>query len=279
MIDAVLSYHDNPATCGVTKFNIQLAKHLGVEHSRLIDWCGLGRPLLSLKASELLDDLAVALSSYPKSFDVLWHDEGLPAISAKADRVFYASEIGCPSTLQGNASRPGLTVLSFGMAHKFQQASFERLKTLLDRRDQPYTVCVSSAVHEGHPWDVTTAENERLMRTVFGDHLRFLGFLADDALAREIRDAHMIALFYEPAVRANNTTLWAALEAGTPVITNLDANSPVELVHGRSVFDLAQLTEWPDAPICREVRAGGREAAKVYSWDRVLAMLQAPVRV
>ena len=85
----------------------------------------------------------------------------------------------------------------------------------------------------------------------------------------------MIALFYEPAVRANNTTLWAALEAGTPVITNLEADSPKELIHNRSVFDLAQLTQWPDASECREVRHGGREAAKVYSWDRLISALQA----
>jgi hypothetical protein len=85
----------------------------------------------------------------------------------------------------------------------------------------------------------------------------------------------MVALFYDPAVRANNTTLWAALDAGTPVITNLDAQSPPELIHHRSVFDLAQVTEWPEANHLREVRHGGRKAAEVYSWDRLIEKLQA----
>lgn len=275
MIDVVLSFHKKPEACGVTKFNVQLAKRLGIEHGSLTDWSGRGRPLLSLKASELLADCSWELDRYPASFDVLWHDEGLPGITAKADRVFYATDLGCPSSLTGDPSRPGLTVLCFGFAHKYQAAPFERLKHLLNA--MPYTICLSSAVHEGHPWDETTSAHEQLMRGVFGDHLRYLGFLADDALAKEIRDAHLIALFYNPGVRANNTTLWAALDAGTPVITNLDADSPPELRHNVNVFDLAQLTELPDAASCREVRAGGKIVSAIYSWDRVLTRLRAPV--
>ena len=280
VVDAVISYHDNPQTCGVTKFNIQLAKRLGVRHQPIMGFGGFmpcRHPLLSLKASELRR--AREPFSWFPPYDVLWHDEGIPEISARADRVFYASEIGCPATIQGNATRPGLTLLTFGMAHKFQAPYFARLKEILDASRQPYHVCVSAAIHEGHPWDLTTAENEARMREVFGDHLRFLGFLADDALAREIRDAHLIALFYDPAARANNTTLWAALQVGTPVITNLDDRSPVELVHERSVFDIDRLQDLPDAPLRREVRFGGWQAASVYSWDRVIAKLTAPVHV
>jgi hypothetical protein len=276
MIDAIVSYHTKADVCGVTKFNQQLAAKLSVPHYGLFASGQATHPLLSLKASEL-SPLSISLLKtmhVSGGFSVLWHDAGIPEVSAKAEQVWYAKDLGCPSTLRGKADRPGVTVLTFGFAHKFQVTHFERLRDVLDRLHAPYTVCVSTGIHEGHPWDVTTAENETLMRGVFGDHLRYLGFLADDALAKEIREAHMIALFYHPAVRANNTTLWAALEAGTPVITNLDADSPVELLHATSVFDLAQLTEWPDAAQCREVRAGGLKAASVYSWDRVIQILQ-----
>lgn len=272
MIDAVLSYHANPATCGVTKFNIELAKQLGVPHDDL----GSGQtkhPLISIKTSEIGPHWQDYLPVFAP-YELLLHDRPTSVYAApNLARVVYADEIGCPATLKGDSTRPGLTILSFGMSHKCQQQHFERLQTLLDGR--AYTLCVSAAIHEGHPWDEATAEHERVMRGIFGAHLRFLGFLADDALAREIRDAHLVALFYDPAVRANNTTLWAALDAGTPVITNLDAQSPPELIHGKNVFDLAQLTHWPDASELRVARFGGREVAKVYSWERVISRLQA----
>lgn len=283
MIDAVLSYHADPATCGVTKFNLQLAERLGVEHATWVRRGSSVHPLLSIKCAELSSAHISGIKQWQKDlpFDLLLHDEPTeefaPLVSC-AERVFYASEMGCPSTLQGNSTRPGLNILGFGFAHKFQQIHFERLKAILDAHGQAYTVSLSAAVHEGREW-ATIAENERLVRGIFGEHARFLGYLADDALAREIRDCHMVALFYDPAVRANNTTIWAALDAGTPVITNLDADSPKELIHARSVFDLAQLTHWPDASECRVVRHGGREAAKVYSWERVIQALQVPARV
>ncbi len=281
-IDAILSYHANPATCGVTKFNMQLAERLGVPHDQLSNLTAYRYPLVSIKPEEC-DARLWAIFPFPfplgGQFDLLLHgwDQHSELLSRVAVNVYRAEVLGCPSTLRGNSTRPGLNILSFGMAHKCQQPQFEQLKAILDAHGQDYTVCVSAAIHEGHPWDEATAEHERLMRAIFKDHLRFLGFLADDALAREIRDAHLVALFYDPAVRANNTTLWAALDAGTPVITNLDAQSPPELVHNRSVFDLAHLTRWPDAADCRVVRYGGHEAAKVYSWERVISKLHKSV--
>ena len=55
MIDAVLSYHANPNTCGVTKFNIQLAEKLGVPHDVIAPSAPQRRyPLLSVKWNEIL---------------------------------------------------------------------------------------------------------------------------------------------------------------------------------------------------------------------------------
>ncbi len=277
MIDAVLSYHLHADTCGVAKWNARLARELGVPHLPLADTMAI-HPLISIKLTEL-DAYAVdRLAARPAgSYDLLWHGPELGVISTRAATVWHAEALGCPSPLQGNPTRPGITVLSFGMAHKFQASYFACLKVLLDGQGSRYTVCVSTGIHEGHPWDVTTGENHALMADIFGDQLRWLGFLADDALAKELRDAHVVALFYAPAVRANNTTLWAALEAGTPIITNLDDRSPSELRHGISVFDLAQLTEWPDASECRVVRQGGRIAAQAYSWERVIQQFRESV--
>lgn len=292
MIDAVLSYHTNPLTCGVAKFNQQLAEKLGVP-CLTIDKHPVAHPLVSVKSDEN-NDWPLQANWY-RTFDLFLHDRphGLSSWSVlqKANAVYTATpgiaayvrqvcgatptEAYCPSTLAGNPTRGTLNILTFGMAHKLQADRFRQLKALLERTEPHYTISASTAIHEGSPWGETFERSIACLRSIFGDHLRVLGFLGDDALAKELRDCQAAALFYDPAVRANNTTLWAALDAGTPVITNLDADSPKELQHGVSVFDLAQLTEWPDAAACRVVRAGGAKASDAYSWDHLLAVLHA----
>lgn len=278
MIDAVLSYHMNPLTCGVCKFNVQLAKRLGVRHGSIDDLTP-AHSLISIKTSEIEDGWYHHLPLWA-SFDLLLHDRpGITEPFSRAKRVFYADELGCPSTIAGNPTRGALNILTFGMAHKFQAVWFERLRHLLDCTPSSYTISLSTAIHEGTSWDETFRDNVELMRTIFDDHLRVLGFLGDDALARELREVQACALFYDPGARANNTSLWAAAEAGCPIVTNLDAGSPPELQHGVSVFDLHQLTDWPDAAACRVVRAGATRAATAYSWDRLIDTLTIPVHV
>lgn len=291
VIDAVLSYHTNPLTCGVAKFNQQLAEKLGVPCLK-IDKHPVAHPIVSVKSAENQDWPLQA--SWYRTYSVFLHDEphGLCTWDVlRRARVVYAAtpaiaefvrvscgvtaiETGCPSTLQGNHTRGTLNILSYGMAHKLQVDRFRQLKGLLERTDPHYTISISTAIHEGSPWGETFERSIACLRSIFGDQLRVLGFLGDDALAKELRECQAAALFYDPAVRANNTTLWAALDAGTPVITNLDADSPKELQHNVSVFDLAQLTEWPDAAACRVVRAGGATASKAYSWEKLIEKLQ-----
>lgn len=279
MIDAVMDYHMAPLTCGVSKYNQQLARWLGVPVLPLKWASSVENRLVSVHWHEIEQDVDLLdWLRHAAGFDVLWHDHGDPAISDAARHVYHARELGAPSTIEGDATRGTIDVLSFGMAHKFQGPLFERLKQLLDATHEDYTVSVSMGIHEGTAWDAGFAAKREQMAAVFGHHLRTLGFLMDDGLARALAQTNVVALFYDPAVRANNTTLWAALEAGVPVITNLDKDSPKELIHERSIYNLAQLTEFPvDASRHREVRHGGRLAAQAYGWDRVIAALQAPV--
>jgi hypothetical protein len=136
MIDAVLSYHANPDTCGVTKFNVQLAEKLGVPHDVLSSGRRYRHPLVSIKTSEMNDDTADGwwMNKIPlPPYDLLLHDRPdghLPP------RVLYADELGCPSTLRGDSTRKGLTILSFGMAHKFQAPLFREAEGH-PRRDGP----------------------------------------------------------------------------------------------------------------------------------------------
>src|SRR6185312_5901521 len=125
----------------------------------------------------------------------------------------------CPSTVTGNPTRGKYRVLVFGMAHKLLLPKFEELKRVLDAEHPDYTVELSTAVHEGTPWDTALTESVEAMREIFGDKLRVLGYLGDDALAKELTEVDAVAAFYQPAFRANNTSAWAALDAGKPLYT------------------------------------------------------------
>jgi hypothetical protein len=276
--DAILTYHDNPHTCGVARFNHELAKRLGVPCYPLVDYTPLVKPqlpLVSIKASELPFDWRGYLPR-KRPYVLLLHDRPDNVPSGEGVRVLYADELPFPAMVNGQPDRAAINVLLFGMAHK-RAATFDHLRKmgdLLARQPLGWTVSVSQAVHEGSPWDQTWFETERALRDLFGFHLRVLGYLADDALAKELREATACALFFDPAARANNTTVWAALDAKTPLITNLDIHSPSELVHGQTCFDVGQMTEWPLGFARMLVARQGQIAASGRTWERLIEVLR-----
>jgi hypothetical protein len=290
-MDCILTYHTSPLTCGVAKFNYELARRLGVPCASWFDHTRYRHPLLSLKWSEISErERAMFLFAPPEpgSFDLLWHDDdGPPKLTRSASKVYAANcviakhlrghrpdivEVWCPSTVCGGPTRGDLSILSFGMAQKFSEMLFHKLRALLDRsRDAAdYTIAFSTGIHEGSLWDETFAHSRRMLGGIFDGRARWLGFLADDALIRELQEADVVALFYHPAARANNTTLWAALEAAKPVITNLDGASPTGLEHGVNVFDIERLSVWPSSDEQRLVARNGRAVVGRYGWDGVI---------
>ena len=239
MIDAVLTHPHHPDLCGVAKFSRRLAETLGVPCHRTLGADAV-HPLLSIKGAE--GDLSYA-ERPARSFDLFAHDAyGCIWPLAKMARKVYAANsviadqlrdirpdviaAWCPSLIQGDDTRAGYNVLTFGMAHKLQMDRYRALRADLEaEHGDDYTVRVSTAVHEGSPWDATADVADQL-RAIFGDKLRVLGYLADDALVGEIHRADAVALFFDPALRANNTTYWACKELGAHVITNRDEHSP-----------------------------------------------------
>lgn len=238
MIDAVLSYHLNPQTCGVAKFNHALAERLGVPVLRL-NSTACTYPLISIKGSELP---RIYENHFHGRFDLFLHDAVVHSTTLRnARRVYAGNQViadavshlrddvtvaFCPSTVQGNPHRGTYNVLVFGMAHKLLLTHFAQLKATLDTEHPDYTVSLSTAVHEGSPWDAALTESVDAMRGIFGDRLRVLGYLGDDALAKELHECDAVAAYYVPALRANNTSAWAALEAGKTLYTNTDEHSP-----------------------------------------------------
>lgn len=279
----------NPMACGVAKFSHELAQRLGVPCESILD-AQRTCPLVSVKPSEIPEGIC---ESPVGTYDLFLHDFAYTLRNvrwvAQARKVYAANATiwrdlqdirqdvtlaWCPSLIQGKPSGGQLRVLMFGMGHKRQREKLEKLKRLLDATGYDYSVEVSTAIHEGSPWDQTWQATEQTLSGVFGHHLRLLGYLADDALAEALGTVHLAALFFEPGVRANNTTIWAALEAGVPVLTNLDADSPPELVHGQTVLDLSRTRALSNQPL-DVIAQAGKEAAQARSWPRLLSVLVA----
>lgn len=243
MNDCVQSYHVNPYTCGVAKWNLRLATELGVPFVKL--GTSSSYPLISVKPSE------VPPRQYPQfkaPYDLILH--GWPPSTTDRDRrwVMGADRIWtvapqtaealsalrpdvailpCPATITTPRPRAAHTYLTFGMAHKTAKVlrHYEAFRDELG--DQEYTILLSMGVHEGSPWDQTLESSAAALRQIFGeDRVEVLGFLSDAALHREMDACTACVAFYDPAFRANNTTAWAVLERGKRLITNCDACSP-----------------------------------------------------
>jgi hypothetical protein len=238
MIDAVLSPH-SPLTCGTAKWSQQLAKRLGVPFGRFRDLDRYYHPLISTRLSEVIE------CEPDTAYDLFVHDfldDWRSLILIRRATAVYAANrelaarlrsirpdvitAWCPSSLDGNRQRSGYRVLTFGMAHKIARSHYERLKAQLEAEHPDYIICWTCAVHEGRPWEQEFSRAEATLRGIFGDRLRVLGSLADDGLAKELHDCDAVALFFEHGVRENNTTAWAAVEAGKPLYTNRDEHSP-----------------------------------------------------
>lgn len=304
-MDAVLGYHVNPLTCGVAKFNLLVARRLGVPVLQLFDpgAAECGAPLLSLKIAEFRDEDLPALerlldgSKWRHSFRLFLHAWSGTAIEQRllcqAEMVYCGNselaatlrgdrpdlkELWCPSTLLDTVRfEPAeISVFSFGMAHKVRTEYYERLRDLLDRTGRTYCVYLSTALHEATSFDGSFTVVFDELRRLFGVRIYFLGYLSDAAVYNYLIGSTFFAAFFEKGVRANNTSVNAAMQSGSVVITNLDAQSPAELAHGVTVLDIRQCKALPTDPeVLEAIRERARVAATTgLGWDRLVCALR-----
>lgn len=301
--DAILGYHLNPLTCGVAKFNLALGRRLALPVLGVLspEARRCTRPLVSLKLSEFRPQDArrleteLARAPWRESFTLFLHDWTDSALEREllraADTVYCgnaeltaataslrpdAVAAWCPSTiLDVHPFEPAeLSVFSFGMAHKVRTRLYERLRTLLDATGRSYCLHLSAALHADTTLDSFT-DVLAALRSIFGDRLHFLGHLSDAAVFNYLRTTTYFAAFFDRGVRANNTTVNAAMSCGAVVVTNLDAHSPAAFRHGVNVLDIARCDALPTDPTT--VRAIGARAAATATgevgWDALLAVL------
>jgi len=307
MIDCIAGYHLNPWTCGIAKFNMILARHLGlpVVGIRAGALSGYAHPLLSIKLSEFSDRDAADLDAWGRAhagrFELFLHAfDGTPVeqqLLASAARVCVANaelsrmlrparpdlqEMFCPGTILSpqRYQRTELSVFTFGMAHKIRVPLYRRLRDLLEATGRSYSVYVSTALHENTSFDGSFVVRFEELQSIFDRHVYFMGYLSDTAVYNHLIDCTFIAAFFEKGLRANNTTVNAAMESGCAVITNLDDHSPAGLAHMTNVIDINACDRLPDLDETRRIGLAAREIAHSrYGWDQLVAQLRSVVQL
>jgi hypothetical protein len=306
MTDCIAGYHLNPWTCGIAKFNTILAKHLE------LPVVGIGapeldryqRPLLSVKLSEFTDGDARSLAEWASAregqFELFLHafdgTEIEQRLLLQAARVYCGNqelavqltparpdivELFCPGTLlnQQRFEHTELSVFTFGMAHKIRVPLYRRLRDLLDATGKTYSVYVSTALHENTNFDGSFVVRFEELQSIFNGQVYFMGYLSDTAVYNHLMDCTYLAAFFEKGLRANNTTVNAAMESGCAVITNLDEHSPRGLAHMTNVIDINRCDRLPDFEQAQRIGMAARQIAHAdYGWDQLVTQLRPVVR-
>jgi hypothetical protein len=306
MIDCIAGYHLNPWTCGIAKFNTILSRNLDlpVVGIRAVELGNFGRPLLSIKLSEFTPgdaaDLDMWSQAHAGQFEVFFHafdgTEIEQRLLAAAARVYCGNrelsaqlapvrpdivELFCPGTLLNpqRFQRAEVSVFTFGMAHKIRVAHYRKLRDLLEATGKSYSVYVSTALHENTNFDGSFVVRFEELQAIFNGQVYFMGYLSDTAVFNHLVDCTFLAAFFEKGLRANNTTVNAAMECGAAVITNLDEHSPQGLVHMKNVIDISRCDRLPDLGEAETIGRAARTIAHAdYGWDQLVAQLRPVVR-
>jgi hypothetical protein len=265
---SVVSYHTDPEVCGVARLSAQLAQRLGVP---MVPASDLGRwgaaPLLSIKWSEWGErgwhrwgddrkdyrNRRLVLSIY----DQLWHDDPGEDIACEMSyrpvNVWKLYDLGVPALVQPVRMGQHPALFTFGMSSKIDLARFAVLRA----RFPTHELWISTATHEG----AGPSKVPELL-TTWGAGAFDLGHLSDAALSLVWPQVTAFVGFFADGLRANNSSVHAALNAGIPVVTNHDAQTPDDL---RSrTYDYRAVDQHTPMPW---------RGYSPYTWDRLLKEL------
>jgi hypothetical protein len=296
---SVVSFHTNPYTCGVARFNQALAKSLQVPIESVLQFEASQEnvSLLSLKFDEIPEAMSERLlenlDQQLAAFDLFLHGINQSAIEskyiAKARRVIVASReyadliqeqrsdviaLFAPGAgVSGLRSTFDITLLTFGMAHKIRSDGYRKLGAMLKTDSRTFQLEISTALHDGTSFSEDFFSVGSEIGEVFEGNVSFLGFLADDEVSRRLTNADALVAFFPSGVRENNTTVLSAMAHGCAVITNLDEYSPPWMKHGESVFDVNLLASFPSNEELLVVRTGAKNAVNPYTFEQLSKLL------
>lgn len=302
MIDCIAGYHLNPWTCGIAKFNQILAKQLDLPVVAIVDLPTQSKcqPLLSVKLSEFAPEHVYLLDEWARErsgqYELFLHAVDGTDVEVRlirnAAKVFCGNrelfhtlrtarpdivELFCPGTIltPQRVQQTDLQVFTFGMAHKVRVPYYRKLQDLLEATGRTYKVFVSTALHEGTSFDESFIVRFEELQEIFDGRVYFMGYLSDTAVFNHLLDATFLAAFFEKGLRANNTTVNAAMECGCAVLTNVDEFSPLGYEHMRTVLDINRTDCLPDLDTLARIGQAAREIAHSrYGWDRLVAQIK-----
>lgn len=296
----IVSFHTNPFTCGVARFNRSLADEMGVPMLSIDAFAAspIENSLLSIKFDEMsaaaIEVLKEQLIENKLLFNLLLHDldgsDDEILFCRKANKLFTAKnelrqkikELR-PDSIATFA--PGaavvefegvfdLTLITFGMAHKIRSVGYKKLGDLLAKDSRRIQLEISTALHEGTTFSEEFFSINSEISAVFKGNVKFLGFLADSEVSRRLTSASALIAFFPFGVRENNTTVLSAMAHGCAVITNVDSESPSWMEHGVSVFDIDQLDTFPSEIELETVGQKAMKAVQPYSFSSLVKILE-----
>ena len=297
--ESIVSFHTNPYTCGVARFNQALAKSMQIPIQSVVQFEASREKvsLLSLKFDEIPTEfserLLADITRHSATFDLFLHGINRSVIEnqfiAKASRVIVASReyadliqeqrsdviaLFAPGAgVSGLRSTFDITLLTFGMAHKIRSEGYRKLGAILESESRTFQLEISTALHDGTSFSEDFFSVGSEIGEVFEGNVSFLGFLADDEVSRRMTNANALVAFFPSGVRENNTTVLSAMAHGCAVITNLDDYSPPWMKHGESVFDVNQLASFPSNAELLAVRTGAKKAVAPYTFEQLSKLL------
>lgn len=271
MFSHIISANIKPHLSGVAKFSFLLASHLKIPCIGFLDSGKLKKNdsvFLSVSFNfanieletevwrflAVAEEKNIAYTVFFHSFDDLPVEHALINGAAKIycaneeiyDSLKYFSKpiynLWTPALVDnGYVERKDiLNIFSFSMAFKIQIRYHQFLAKQLKKMDIDYIVRFSTAFHERASfgnYDNIAKELEE----AYGNRVHFFGFLSDEAVSYFIHSSDLFINFFPKGARSNNSTLFAVMKRGCPILTNIDAYSPKWFVPGKNILDIKSI--------------------------------------
>lgn len=298
--DYIAGYHLNPYTCGVAKFNSQLASLLDI---RVIGITSTGASikgygLISIKFSEFSHEhhnqlvkfieKCEAYSLFLHGFDdseiewrVITNAKKIYCgnsqiyselkFTNKAISLFSPSTIILENNINLSDTSTECKIFTFGMSHKVRVHYYARLNEILTSANINYTISLSTGFHEGESISDFYSYTLPSFIEIFGNKLKFMGMLSDALVAKSLQESDYFTAFFAKGIRENNSSAIACLHSNSVLITNIDADSPRSFINNFNCHDINQINAVDLNKSNRElIRKNAQNLKKEYTWKRLL---------
>ena len=281
-ITEIFTYHSNPYTCGVTKFNSQLSEISGRPLKYFDpDVKKLTSPLVSISFKEVsTNDLIIVFQQLKKLNCIilvihslnLEDNIELEIIQSAKNVICLNTEIfstlqryrknlilgWCPSMIAKNQTNllksqdftiKNDFIFTFGMSKKFNGSTFVEFINNLDQKNLKLPIYISAGLHEDSVFDSSYFKQIDSLSTAIPNKVYFLGFLSDEIVSTLLSQCRVCLLFFEKGARENNSTLVSAINHNCQVVTNFDEYTPKWIQDLPNVYDSKSVSIIPTKTI------------------------------